>query len=255
LIAFYSSPPEEKVYVVRADGTGLRQVTSDPVVIDRVPRWSPDGKWIGFFSNRNSAHYQVWKIRPDGSDAQQLTDVSDDVRYPIWSPDGMRMAVTVIGQTTADGRVYVFDPNRPWNPQNAQVLPPLQNPAELFVVNSWSPDGERLVGQAGLAPRGIVTYSFRTGRFDRLTDFGEFPVWLADSRRVMFVSGGKDFFVADIRSRHVQRVWSVTRDVIGPPQVSRDGRSAYFSRRVTESDIWMVTLDGGTGRSAAEPPR
>jgi Tol biopolymer transport system component len=100
-----------------------------------------------------------------------------------------------------------------------------------------------------------VTYSFRTGRFDRLTDFGEFPVWLADSRRVMFVSGGKDFFVADIRSRNVQRVWSVTRDVIGPPPVSRAGRSAYFSRRVTESDIWMVTLDGGTGRSAAEPPR
>jgi hypothetical protein len=56
-------------------------------------------------------------------------------------------------------------------------------------------DGESNVsvaGQSGLAPKGIVTYSFRTRSFDRLTDFGEFPVWLADSRRVMFVSGGKD---------------------------------------------------------------
>jgi hypothetical protein len=34
----------------------------------------------------------------------------------------------------------------------------------------------------------------------------------------------------------------VTRDVIGPLQIGRDGQSAYFSRRVTEADIWLVTL-------------
>jgi eukaryotic-like serine/threonine-protein kinase len=242
-VAFYSSPgPQENIFVARTDGTGLRQVTSDPAVIDRVPRWSPDGNWIAYFSNRTGT-YQLWKIRLDGSGVQQLTEANDDVRYPIWAPDGSRMAITVIGKTADAGQVYIFDPSRPWRQQTPELLPPLQSPRVLFVVNSWSPDGERLVGQAGQAPQGIVTYSFRSRVFDRMTDFGEFPVWLPDSQRVLFVSGGKDVFVVDTRSKKVQKVFSVTRDVIGPPQLSRDGHEAYFSRRVTEADIWLLTLD------------
>jgi Tol biopolymer transport system component len=247
LVAFYSTQSEEHIYVSRPDGTGLRQVTSD-AAIDRLPRWSPDAKWIAFFSNRRNAHYQVWKVRPDASDLQQLTDVSNDVRYPVWAPDGTRMAVTMIGTTPEAGQVYIFDPMRPWKDQNAQILPALQAPRTLFLVNSWSHDGERLVGQAGLVSQGIVTYALRSGTFDRLTDFGEFPVWLPDSQRVLFVSGGKEFYVVDTKSRAVRKTFSVDRDVIGPPQVSRDGREAYFSRRVTETDIWMLTLDSEGGR-------
>jgi hypothetical protein len=59
----------------------------------------------------------------------------------------------------------------------------------------------------------------------------------------MFVSGGHDFYVADTRSKSVQKVFSVQRDIIGPPQLTRDGRQAYFSRRVTEGDIWLLTLN------------
>ena len=38
------------------------------------------------------------------------------------------------------------------------------------------------------------------------------------------------------------RTFSTTRDVLGPPRITRDGREAYFSRRTTESDIWLATL-------------
>jgi Tol biopolymer transport system component len=242
-VAFYSSAPNETLYVARPDGSGVRQMTSAATVIDRVPRWSPDSKWIAYFSNR-SGTYQVWKIRPDGSERQQLTEAGDDVRYPTWSPDGLRMAVSVIGKTAAEGQVYIFDPNRLWKEQTPQALPALQNPRTLFIVNSWSPDGERLVGQAGSNPQGIVTYSLRSGVFDRLTDFGEFPVWFPDSRHVLFVSGGRDFYVLDTRARSTRKVFSVERDVLGPPQLSRDGREAYFSRRVTEGDLWLLTFEG-----------
>ena len=51
-VVFYSrDQPEGDVYVCRPDGTGLRQLTSDPAV-DRVPRWSPDRTWVAFFSDR-----------------------------------------------------------------------------------------------------------------------------------------------------------------------------------------------------------
>jgi Tol biopolymer transport system component len=49
LVTFYSRlQPEGHLYVIRSDGTGLRQLTGD-AAIDRVPRWSPDGRWILFF--------------------------------------------------------------------------------------------------------------------------------------------------------------------------------------------------------------
>jgi hypothetical protein len=61
------------------------------------------------------------------------------------------------------------------------------------------------------------------------------------------VSGGKHFFVLDTRSKKVDRVFSIQHDVIGPPRLTRDGGEAYFTRRVTEGDIWLLTLNRGSG--------
>ena len=146
----------------------------------------------------------------------------------------------------SENNVYIFDPNRTWTDQKPDIVRPPNNSSDEFVVNAWSPDGERLAGQAGLAARGILTYSLRSHTFDRLTDFGGYPVWLPDSRHLMFVSSGHDFYVADAHSKSVQKVFSVQRDIIGPPQLTRDGRQAYFSRRVTEGDIWLLTLKSQT---------
>ena len=142
--------------------------------------------------------------------------------------------------------MYTFDPHRPWNAQKPETISPPADSPDEFVVNAWSPDGAQLAGQAGLAARGILTYSLRTRRFDRLTDFGGYPVWLPDGRQLMFVSAGRDFHVVDTRSRRVRKVFSVERDIIGPPQLTREGREAFFSRRVTEGDIWLLTFSAST---------
>ena len=242
-VAFYSSvQPEGDLYVARTDGTGLRQLTSGAERIDRMPRWSPDGQWIAFHSIRGRDQY-LWKIRPDGSELQQLSPLADAI-YPAWSPDGSQLAVLMAaGIGHSENNVYIFDPNRPWNDQKPEMIAPPNNSPDEFVVNAWSPDGTRLAGQAGLAARGIIVYSLRSRTFDRFTDTGGYPVWLPDSQHVMFVSGGREFDVVDTRTRKVEKVFSVQRDIIGPPQLTRDGREAYFSRRVTEGDIWLLTLD------------
>jgi eukaryotic-like serine/threonine-protein kinase len=242
-VVFYASVASgASVYVARTDGTGMRQLTSRPETIDRMPRWSPDGTWIAFHSIHGKDQ-RLFKIRPDGSDLQQLSPLADAI-YPAWSPDGTRIAVLMgAGIGHPENNVYILDPNRPWSAQTPEMIAPPADSIDEFVVNSWSPDGSRLAGQAGLDARGIITYAFQTRRFERLTDFGGYPVWLPDSRRLMFVSGGRDFFVVDTRSRKAEKVFSVLRDVIGPPQLTRDGREAYFSRRVTEGDIWMLAYD------------
>ena len=141
-----------------------------------------------------------------------------------------------------ENNVYIFDPTRSWNDQTPEIIPPPADSPNEFVVNSWSPDGSRLAGQVGLAAHGIMVYSLQSRVFERFTDFGGYPIWLPDGRRVMFVAGGRDFHVVDTRTRKVEKVFSVQRDIVGPPQLTRDGREAYFSRRVTEGDIWLLTL-------------
>jgi len=237
-VAFYSLvEPEGHVYVTRADGVGSpRQLTGD-TASDRLPRWSPVGNWIAVFSNR-SGPLQIWKIHPDGSGLTQLTDAPTNMAYPVWAPSGTRMvAATTLGDTGT--RVYLFDPNRRWSDQEPEILPQGSLP---FGPHSWSPDGRRIAGMVGAFDRGIIVYTLASRTYEYLTTYGQWPVWLPDSRRLLFVSGGNAFYLVDRETKAVRKVFGVTRDVIGPPQLTPDGRSMYFTRRVTEADIWLATL-------------
>jgi Tol biopolymer transport system component len=66
-------------------------------------------------------------------------------------------------------------------------------------------------------------------------------VWFPDSRHILFVANRHEFWVLDSRTHNVHRVYENTRDVIGPPRMTRDGRWVFFSRRFTDADIWVVS--------------
>ena len=237
-VVFYSLvEPEGDLYVMRADGIGSpRQLTADSAS-DRLPRWSPDGNWIAVFSDR-SGPLQIWKIRPDGSGLTQVTEAPNNTGYAVWSPDGARMAAA----STRTATTYLFDPNRPWKDQQPEVLPTPPDSLTPFGPHSWSPDGRRIAGMIAALDRGVIAYTLGSRTYQRLTTYGQWPVWLPDSRRVLFVSGGNAFYIVDRETKAVRKIFAVTRDVIGPPQLTPDGRTLYFTRRVTEADIWLATL-------------
>ena len=147
-------------------------------------------------------------------------------------------AGSVIPRTTS----YIFDPDRPWKEQTAgDRRSARRQPGRVrreLVVSGRSAAGR--TGRAGGARH------HRPIRCDRGPSIGS-PTLAGilsgspTAGSVLFVSGGKDFYVVDTRSRKVEKVFSVQRDVIGPPQLTRDGREAYFTRRVTEGDIWLLT--------------
>ena len=59
------------------------------------PKWSPDGKYLGFRAARNGGESQVWTLNRLGGEAEQLTEVKQGIEDFEWSPDGTRLLLTI----------------------------------------------------------------------------------------------------------------------------------------------------------------
>ncbi len=78
--------PNPDIYVMNADGTGKRRITTAPGY-DGGPFISPDKKWIVFRSDRKRAEYlQIHVIGIDGKNEVTLTDTNGVNWGPYWHP-------------------------------------------------------------------------------------------------------------------------------------------------------------------------
>lgn len=85
-------------------GRGLDAVTNGP---DFAPAWSPDGKLIAF--RRGAApDAGLWLMNADGSGQRPLVDRLHDVAVPTWSPDSRSIAYVAPGSSSSED-VYVID--------------------------------------------------------------------------------------------------------------------------------------------------
>jgi hypothetical protein len=89
-----------------------------------------------------------------------------------------------------------------------------------------------------------VIHDLAAGSFTRVTDYGGDPVWLSDSRRILFVLGSR-MYVVDTPTKRIKEVLSVAPNEIAARgfSISRDDRTIYFSIAATEADIWLVTFE------------
>ena len=235
-LAFNSSGKQEDIFVANTDGTGLQHLTDDAPK-DRAARWSPDGQRIAFYSDRTGA-YEIWTVRPDGSEPQQLTR-SPGAHYPVWSPNSRSMAYS----THAPNGAFIFDLTKPWDQQKPRPLPAMPDPTLSFEVWGWSPDGRLLAGQkhlADLSHAGIAIHEIGSDRLDWLTDFGEWPVWLNDNRRLLFSDQGK-LFLIDSATRKPRELLSLPQQTLGSVALSPDERVIYYTVTAAEADVWLMT--------------
>lgn len=240
----YSMGNQRHIFIMRTDGSELRDLTDD-TFRHFWPRWSPDGNRIAF-SSRRSGNYELWIINRDGSGLQQLTrdNASPGAHYSPWSPDGKRIAYSV---HAPKNECIIFEPSKPWNEQKLEKLLPLSDSSISFEGWSWSSDGKSLAGIKHLPSgvhSGVGIYDLESKKYDWLTDFGDWPVWLNDNRRLLFVSQGK-IFLFDSATRKYEPILTVTdQDVdIGGPSLSPDNKTLYFTFVSTEADIWLMTLE------------
>jgi Tol biopolymer transport system component len=228
---------QDDLFVIRRDGTGLRQLTDD-LHKDRQPRWSPEGKRIAFFSDR-TGKWEIWIMNADGSGLKQLTYAPGVVVNPQWSPDGKRIVYRNSGDSPS-----IIQVDETWTEQTPQFLPHMSDLID-WVPWSWSPDGQKLAGtglRAGIRG-GILVYNLNSQQYEKLIDFGVHPVWLSDSRRLLFEHQSK-LYLIDSQSKKVRELLSVAPNEFGiGVTISRDERQLYFSLVTTEADIWLVNLE------------
>jgi Tol biopolymer transport system component len=107
------------IFVIRADGDGERQLT-DWEMFAGDSDWSPGGEWIVFATHPFQAfppattssptESNVYRIRPDGSNVEQLTDfdaATDRAGYPRYTPQGDQILFAL---QTPNGRELAIMP-------------------------------------------------------------------------------------------------------------------------------------------------
>src|SRR5205814_7797670 len=124
------------------------------------PRWSPDGQWLAFLSNRQEDKNQIFSISPEGGEAVQLTKSETAVSNFAWSEDGKSIAHTAAeptAQALKDRKEYLGDYDvvregysyvHLWtlsvaDAMNAPTAGKQRTKKKDFSVDSfsWSPDG------------------------------------------------------------------------------------------------------------------
>jgi dipeptidyl aminopeptidase/acylaminoacyl peptidase len=214
-----TTPTTASIYLVRADGSGLRRVVSIDGAECAAPAFSPDGKWL-FFQSNASGHYQLYRCRPDGTDREQLT--SAERPGPPWistfglqvTTDGRLLCTVHDGRS---GRVAVASPDG-WDVK--LVAPDLG----YLYMSAMSPGGDALVcsGPAN-----------------------GYRLWLLGLPDAFLERGSRSNApVVDLTPNHPESF---------VPQFTPDGRTIVFLRR--DGDIYRVQSDGSGLRRLTEGNR
>jgi len=225
---------QEDVFVMNRDDGEIIQLTNDSA-LDRSPRWSPDSRQIAILSDR-SGKYEIWKVNADGTGLAQMTDVpTQDVFSPVWSPDGKRLLYKV--RNVGSFVIQVGE-----SASASEPLPGPQLPG--FLPWSWSPDGKLVAGWR-LDPEPpdnhVVIYSFADQRYLELADRGINPIWLNDSRRLIFASGS--LYLHDTKTGQSRLLYPAGTSNFGVLSLSPDNRRLYYSLRSSEADIQLLSLN------------
>ncbi|HTL94795.1 MAG TPA: PDZ domain-containing protein [Gemmatimonadaceae bacterium] len=173
-----------EIFTVPAEKGDVRNLTQSSASAERDPAWSPDGKWVSYFSDK-SGEYQLVIASADGSSPARTIALEHPTHYytPSWAPDGkhivfqdtnLRLWVVDVatGKATDIGGDEWMVPERSLNP-------------------TWSPDSRWIAYVRRLKSlyRAIFVYDMQTGQTHQITDGladATWPAWDASGKYLWF---------------------------------------------------------------------
>ncbi|MBL0938871.1 MAG: PD40 domain-containing protein [Gemmatimonadaceae bacterium] len=251
----------DDIWVAGADGSNPRRLTAH-VARDFMPRFSPDGRWIAFTSNR-MGNNDVYVVPVEGGEPRQLTWFSGDDQALYWTPDGRELVISSSRGTHAFGSPLYRLPLDGRMPQPMGMdfgrAGMLKQDATLVAFNRSLPSYWRK-GYRGNNNGDISVQDLKTGVITELTDtdlkqFQNFthdvhPMWGADGQ-IYFASERDGIFnlwrIAPSGGAP-QQVTRHKEDGVQFPSISPDGK-----RIIYENDfaLWMVDVPSGAPRKLA----
>lgn len=90
-----------QIWLANTDGSNSFQITFGEKSSTN-PKWSPDGNWLAFTSNRKDNKNNLYLLRLSGGEAEPLTDVKTGVSNFDWSADGKWIAYTMTDKKSED---------------------------------------------------------------------------------------------------------------------------------------------------------
>jgi tricorn protease len=173
-----------EILTVPAEKGDIRNITNSPGAADRDPAWSPDGKWISYFSDE-SGEYALHLRSQTGMGETRKINLGNPPSYfygPTWSPDSKKIAYT-------DERLNLWyvDIDKP-----TPVKVDTDYYASLGLNPSWSPDNKWIVYTKILPNhfRAVFVYNVDSAKSTQLTD------GLSDAQYPAFDMSGKYIFFA-----------------------------------------------------------
>ena len=236
------------IWTADENGGNVQRVTVHKAR-DVYPRFSPDGRWIAFSSDRDG-NLDVFVIPSGGGTAKQLTFHSADDSVLGWSPDSRSVLFGTSRGEDFMGRIYTV---------SVDGGLPRNTGSDMGVYASYSPDGRKLAinrkSQSywrkyyrGSFQSDVTVMDVASKKFSDVTDFegmDSWPMWNQDGH-IYFVSdregsGLTNIWRAPESGGKAERVTSFKSGDVRWPAMSADGRAIVF-----EHDFGIWKLDVGS---------
>src|SRR5262245_24435651 len=176
----YVSFPEGFLWRSRSDGTERLQLSNSPLYAS-LPRWSPDGKQIAFFSVTPGKPPRIYVVSADGGSPKELLPEDEQAQAdPYWSPDGSSL---IFGSAYASASVgiRILD-------MKTRALITLPDSQDLFSPR-WSPDG-RYIAAVRRDSQNLLLFDRTIQKWSEVMRGRNvaFPNWSHDSKYIYFLS-------------------------------------------------------------------